>query len=97
LKFVKETSEDAQSSEGWFSTYLLEVAPAAPSARSLSNATNDQKVKGKVDLINASKAASAFTFKGSFLSSNEAAFFRTNRNVHTSTPVRVWISVIEPG
>jgi hypothetical protein len=75
LKFVKETSEDAQSSEGWFSTYLLEVAPAAPSARSLSNATND--------LINASKAASAFTFKGSFLSSNEAAFFRTNRNVHT--------------
>jgi hypothetical protein len=42
-----------------------------------------QKVKGKVDLINASKAASAFTFKGSFLSSNEAAFFRTNRNVHT--------------
>jgi hypothetical protein len=42
-----------------------------------------QKEKGKVDLINASKAASAFTFKGSFLSSNEAAFFRTNRNVHT--------------
>jgi hypothetical protein len=41
LKFVKETSEDAQISEGWFSTYLLEVAPAAPSARSLSNATND--------------------------------------------------------
>lgn len=42
----------------------------------------DRERKGS-DLISSSKAAVAFNLTGSFLSNNDAAFFSTNRNVHT--------------
>nr|AFK44438.1 unknown [Lotus japonicus] len=52
---------------------------------SLANPLIDVK-----DLIRSSNITSAFNFTESLFPSKDAAFFTTNRNVHTSTPVLAW-------